>query len=851
MATSMLLGIFDWVRDFFTELINLIPKIIYLLYASLACVIDVLQLFFRKLAGLDVYYVDGKAVSGDLVTNFIAGILGININATDGVTFEYSALTTVFWSFIVFGIIIAFMSTIVAIVKSHYSYDDKSAKGPMQYVYTAGKAIINMVAVPIIVVLGLYVSQGILTALDTMTSTSSGSVVSMFGEGEKDERGNLISEGVGIDFLSKPTETSQSATGLNKSKTYIYYDIFGFGGGIVYGNSSSAEVPSSKTLALIGSKNQTFSGSLFKVGAYNGNRARLGQYQISSNFLGSKSNDCKLFGNAKTDTELASMIDNAFACNLHLKQSYNMTNWNRFSSDKFFTNYLCQNTSAFSKFNVGLVWYYYDLWQFNFIVGFAGCIVCATLFVNIIMGLIARLFMCIGLFLVAPPLFGLAPLDGGKAGKSWRENFMKQVLMAYGAVVGMNIFFLILPYMNEIDFFNIAIADYLAQTLIIIVGLITVKAFIATLSGLIGAADANETGGKITEEVGTVAGKATKMTVGAAKMAAKLPVNAVRGGLAVKNKAQETFHAGKAWVNQHKLNNISKYQRQRDALSALDGKKASDVKKSDFIADYMSKGGSKREAAQLWKTVSAEKKSKGSSSFTRADLEKSFKARSGAYKKAAGKYSGRSGGLALARDKQTLTKARDRAKILKDYRQERFKAHQGGLLELRDTVLSPFSNVDSVMGDSKFYSAFKDKSGIAPKPDWTKQTAQNVEALTKEVQGGRGDVRGGFETLNTGMGRGFKNTNRRQDRMRRDMNAGFADTGAKLNAANATLSGIEADTEATKKATQRIARETDGLKARQKKVIAQNREAHADLKKAQDKLDVIVKDPQNKRNQKI
>ncbi len=851
MATSMLLGIFDWVRDFFTELINLIPKIIYLLYASLACVIDVLQLFFRKLAGLDVYYVDGKAVSGDLVTNFIAGILGININATDGVTFEYSALTTVFWSFIVFGIIIAFMSTIVAIVKSHYSYDDKSAKGPMQYVYTAGKAIINMVAVPIIVVLGLYVSQGILTALDTMTSTSSGSVVSMFGEGEKDERGNLISEGVGIDFLSKPTETSQSATGLNKSKTYIYYDIFGFGGGIVYGNSSSAEVPSSKTLALIGSKNQTFSGSLFKVGAYNGNRARLGQYQISSNFLGSKSNDCKLFGNAKTDSELASMIDNAFACNLHLKQSYNMTNWNRFSSDKFFTNYLCQNTSAFSKFNVGLVWYYYDLWQFNFIVGFAGCIVCATLFVNIIMGLIARLFMCIGLFLVAPPLFGLAPLDGGKAGKSWRENFMKQVLMAYGAVVGMNIFFLILPYMNEIDFFNIAIADYLAQTLIIIVGLITVKAFIATLSGLIGAADANETGGKITEEVGTVAGKATKMTVGAAKMAAKLPVNAVRGGLAVKNKIQETHHARKEKKNQKGLDDISKYQRQRDALDALDGKKATDVNKDDFIADYMSKGGSKKEAQQLWKTVSAEKKKAGTGNMSKSTLKTAFGTENKAFGASAAKYAGRAGGLALARDKQTLTKARDRAKILKDYRQERFKAHQGGLLELRDTALSPFSNVDSVMGDNKFYSTFKDKSGIAPKPDWTKQTAQNVEALTKEVQGGRGDVRGGFETLNTGMGRGFKNTNRRQDRMRRDMNAGFADTGAKLNAANATLSGIEADTEATKKATQRIARETDGLKARQKKVIAQNREAHADLKKAQDKLDVIVKDPQNKRNQKI
>lgn len=837
MATSMLLGIFDWIGEFFKELFNLIPKVIYLLYASLACVIDVLQLFFRKLAGLDVYYVDGKAVSGDLVTNFIAGILGINVNATDGVTFEYSALTTVFWSFIVFGIIIAFMSTIVAIVKSHYSYDDKSAKGPMQYVYTAGKAIINMVAVPIIVVLGLYISQGILTALDTMTSTSSGSVVSMYGS----DKLSLI----------QSVDTVKSATGLSKDKTYIYYDIFGFGGAISYGNNPNMLTAKAKDLALIGAQNQTFSGSLFKVSAYNANRARIGQYKISSNILGTASNEYTLFGNAETDDELANMIDTAFACNLHMDGWHWANNWGSISSDKYFTNFLIKGGSAFSKFNVGLVWYYYDLWQFNFIVGFAGCIVCATLFINIIMGLIARLFMCIGLFLVAPPLFGLAPLDGGKAGKSWRENFMKQALMAYGAVVGMNIFFLILPYMNEIDFFNIAIADYFAQTLVIIVGLITVKAFIATLSGLIGAADANETGGKIAEEVGTVAGKATKMTVGAAKMAAKLPVNAVRGGLAVKNKIQETHHARKEKKNQKGLDDISKYQRQRDALDALDGKKATDVNKDDFIADYMSKGGSKKEAQQLWKTVSAEKKKAGTGNMSKSTLKTAFGTENKAFGASAAKYAGRAGGLALARDKQTLTKARDRAKILKDYRQERFKAHQGGLLELRDTALSPFSNVDSVMGDNKFYSTFKDKSGIAPKPDWTKQTAQNVEALTKEVQGGRGDVRGGFETLNTGMGRGFKNTNRRQDRMRRDMNAGFADTGAKLNAANATLSGIEADTEATKKATQRIARETDGLKARQKKVIAQNREAHADLKKAQDKLDVIVKDPQNKRNQKI
>lgn len=821
MATSMLLGIFDWVSEFFKELFNLIPKVIYLLYASLACVIDVLQLFFRKLAGLDVYYVDGKAVSGDLVTNFIAGILGININATDGVTFEYSALTTVFWSFVVFGIIIAFMSTIVAIVKSHYSYDDKSAKGPMQYVYTAGKAIINMVAVPIIVVLGLYVSQGILTALDTMTSTSSGSVVSMYGS----DKLSLI----------QSVDTVKSATGLSKDKTYIYYDIFGFGGAISYGNNPNMFTAKAKDLALIGAQNQTFSGSLFKVSAYNANRARIGQYKISSNILGTASNEYTLFGNAETDDELANMIDTAFACNLHMDGWHWANNWGAISSDKYFTNFLIKGGSAFSKFNVGLVWYYYDLWQFNFIVGFAGCIVCATLFINIIMGLIARLFMCIGLFLVAPPLFGLAPLDGGKAGKSWRENFMKQALMAYGAVVGMNIFFLILPYMNEIDFFNIAIADYFAQTLVIIVGLITVKAFIATLSGLIGAADANEAGGKIAEEVGTVAGKATKMTVGAAKLGAKTTGMIAKGGFKIADKAS----GGKLGQKTEKLaGNISNkftsiknkltgrgdqqdlqdFDKKDKLLESLDQMQGTEFDAEAFRIQAQQAGFKGSELDNLVSTASDRATAAGTGQMDIKDLRNDLKARDKRYRNVANSGlitgSGEKDANYRQRFANATLKANDKAQ-----KRAKFNAEIGQLGQL---ALAPFSNIDSVMGDSKFYSAFKDKSGISPKTDWSKQTAQNVEALTREVQGGRTDVREGFEGVNA------------------NMNAGFADTGAKLNAAKTTLDNIEAETHATRKATQRISRETDGLKARQKKVIKQNQDARTELKKAEDKLDVII-----------
>ena len=595
--SSMILGFVSWVQDFVTELVNLIPKIVYMLYASLACVLDVLQLFFRKLAGLDVYYVDGVAVSGDLVTNFIGGILGFT---SDG--FSYSALSTVFWAFIVFGIIMIFVTTIVAIVKSHYSYDDKAAKGPMQYVYTAGKAVINIAAVPIIVFLGLYLSQAILTALDGITTSTNSSVVSIYGTDESGE------QSLAERYLRS---TSTSATGGDE--TYIYYDIFGYASSIRYSDSQNPDLPSDNDVSLIGAANITFSGSLFKLAAYNANRARQGDLTINSNFTGSASSDIPLCGNARTNDELADMIDVAFANNLHLREVYTFDYSEndvaaRVLVNMFFTN----GIGAFSKFNIGAVWYYYDLWQFNAIVGFAACLVCAVVFINIIMSLAMRLFMCIGLFLVAPPLFGLAPLDGGKAGKSWTESFMKQVLMAYGAVVGMNLFFLILPYINEIDFFNIAIADLFAQTIIIIVGLITVKTFIAMISGFVGGEDANRYGSDVGKEVGKVTAGAVGLTgaavAGTAKMigapvvgGARAAYHGVRGAVQTGKQVAANIEAKKAEKKQQQLERDAQtYDKINEWYGSINGKEFTD---KEFIENVRGTGLSRKEAKAALKEI--------------------------------------------------------------------------------------------------------------------------------------------------------------------------------------------------------------------------------------------------------
>lgn len=724
MASSMLLGAFDWIEDLFMSVVNLIPKLVYLLYTSLACLLDVFQLFFRKLAGLDVYYIDGEPVTGDLVTNFITGILGIN---PEGQT--YSALSTVFWSMIIFGLIICVASTLISVIKSHYTYDDKSAKGPMQFVYAAIKSVVNMIAVPIIVVLGLYVSEALLTALDSMTSVSSGTVVSLYG----DKVSNL-----------RAIDSSKKKDG---AKTYIYYDIYGFG--------SLSKEQTSEKLALIAATNAPFSGMLFKTAAYNANRARTGQIAPQSDFSGCRQGE--LFSNANDPDVLGEMIDVAFASNLHLAEGTSMEmNYSDDTAGEYESGKFCdaffhaEELRAFSKFNVGLVWYYYNLWTFNFIVGFAGCIVCVTLFINIILGLMTRLFMCIGLFLINPPLFGLAPFDGGKAAKGWRDAFVKQVLMAYGAVIGMNIMFLILPYMNEISFFNISIADYLAQTLVLIVGLITIKAFISVVSGLVGGEDANKAGEGIAKEVGAVAGKATKMTVGAVKGVASLPGNAIKAGKAAYHKGAQAVNAVKEHRAGKTIKESESYTRQRDFLANMERKNIDEMDKGTVKAMAKEAGLSRKETKQMWKTIETEgkaRKAAGETKFNASRLKTQHESTSKKYAAAATKWTGASGVAKMNRDVGAAQTRKNAAAQLKTQHATKYQQNKSGIAGLGSFAFTPVKNMDTIMKGSDTYKEFKDNS-FWQKPDYAAETAKNTAAIHGELKGTRRDMNTNADNTN-------------------------------------------------------------------------------------------------------
>lgn len=145
----------------------------------------------------------------------------------------------------------------------------------------------------------------------------------------------------------------------------------------------------------------------------------------------------------------------------------------------------------------------------------------------------ARLLQVVALFIVYPAFIGIMPLDDGNGFTQWRKQFTSDILMAFGAVVGMNIFFLILPFFNTISFFNEAFLDGIVNMIIVIAGLTLVKKFIKLVSGFIGASDANEVGQSTRQDVTASAIKGVVGTLGAGALgvtAAKPIVSGAKAG---------------------------------------------------------------------------------------------------------------------------------------------------------------------------------------------------------------------------------------------------------------------------------------------------------------------------------
>lgn len=484
---SMLSSIWTKLGDIVAGFFAIIPQSMYFLYASIASILDMFQFIFRKIAGLDVYYVNNVEKSGDLVVNLIEGLLGINK--------EYSALSTVFWSMIIFGVIVLILMTIFTIIKAHYNYDAKKSS-PSYIIKSTLKSLATMAIIPLCTLLGLYLGSAIFKTLDSITSVGSTQVLS----------GTYDAEAI-QNFAYATTNISSTAesgdTNNQSSRRYASYDFFG---------------------AKEWSSSQTFSGVMFEACANSANRVRSGSYQPN----GSGWDNADVFYTSSTaniQETVAYQIDYAFSNNLTLANSHTVQIAGYDEASAAIASSLTYGPSAgfaaglinvksFSKYNVGLVWYYYNLWSFNFILAFAGIFICLTLFSNILFGMLMRIIMVAVLFIVYPPIVGLIPFDEGNGTKTWRKEFISYLISAYSSVIAMNILFLLLPVFNSIKFFNISLLDGIVKMLILFAGLSMVRRFIALISSFVGAKNIDDLGQGLKKESSTPIKRAVNAGIG-------------------------------------------------------------------------------------------------------------------------------------------------------------------------------------------------------------------------------------------------------------------------------------------------------------------------------------------------
>lgn len=496
---SGFMAVLEKIASWVGALFSIIPKTLYLLVTFAMQIVDIIQLLFQKLAGLDVYYIEGSdnPESGDFLLYFLRKVL-----------FEKGTLNTVFWSMVILGLFLLVFATIVAVIRTQYNYDEKPVS-PTKVVGQALKSLLSFAIVPIVAFFGVYLGNIFLQALNSATTVQTET----------------------MSFDSSARIKLEPYTLSNGKKTYAGIDLFGKNFGI---------------------NNETFSGMVFRAATYRANRIR-NNADFRALCDGSKETMAGsvysgvtfgMFEVTANDYETAAKrLDDAFVFNYRLDQ-FAYVNWAAsaetaltMSVGVLFNDFTVAGYAipykTFSRYNVAWVWFYYDLWQFDYVMAIISIVALAIIYLNITSAMMKRAIELTMLMIVSPAVVAVTPLDGGAMQKRWKDNFIKKTLSAYGAVVGVNLLFLILPIIRDVNFFNIPIVDTIVQLLFTIVGLTCIKDFMKMMSELAGGEDANAVGGEINKKIADTAVK-----VGTAVASVAMPAAGALKGMMKKNVAK-------------------------------------------------------------------------------------------------------------------------------------------------------------------------------------------------------------------------------------------------------------------------------------------------------------------------
>lgn len=167
---SMSLGIFDFLIDWIATLVGnvigwifdivmgIVNRMIFTIAKQILFIIDLVQVLFRRLAGLDKYYVNTG--TGPNVEH--EGDILISLMSNETVLEVFITLTLV-------AVAMVIIATIIKVVQSEFTTEgSKNSKGGI--IGQAIKSLVMFILVPVLCFGGVFVSNALLKALDSATS---------------------------------------------------------------------------------------------------------------------------------------------------------------------------------------------------------------------------------------------------------------------------------------------------------------------------------------------------------------------------------------------------------------------------------------------------------------------------------------------------------------------------------------------------------------------------------------------------------------------------------------------------------------------------------------------------------
>jgi len=137
---------------------------------------------------------------------------------------------------------------------------------------------------------------------------------------------------------------------------------------------------------------------------------------------------------------------------------------------------------------------YMDLWDYDFFYSWVAGIAILLAMVKALMIFIDRVFSIAILFIISPFPVAAAVVDEGQHFKMWRDQLLAKFLVGYGALIGLNIYGIVVAALatSDIEFFGSSFLNFLFKLIIILGGTVALSRISAMIGNLVsqGAGDA-------------------------------------------------------------------------------------------------------------------------------------------------------------------------------------------------------------------------------------------------------------------------------------------------------------------------------------------------------------------------